>query len=603
VSVPSSPTEEESTVIGSKLHRIINNMINSKPMVLAALTESQESSSAHSHHHDLPGDTFREDNPSSLDSDYRADIFEDKHVKTAVETFSNQEKNKDCALDEPIEGLNQNHIKVTYQSATELQKVEESLHQRISISTFQKRLRIKNLTPTPKQSTQQVFLLQSGDAGSLLLKSALSTSLKLSNSRSDNTTNIKSLTAITNSQVDWTLPKIPMQITTVGYAFPKYNQRTHAMKSLHDLFEKNMAYVKNSNDDISQCVVLGSTEKIAQDTPINDTPNNTNQEDQNNTLLVKDTRESGNQQDNALKELSAAINQSVDKVETKKIEDNLEQVNCTSSLDILVGLLNEIQKITACHISNTGNCNDQESKMLDSKFLSGHDLNVLENYDSNELVSINSLDKLRQLESSASIYSLYISNDESEFVGGHEMPKVVPSALCRKMPSSFDKEVNVDLPERQIMNNVTNVPSKLFPLTITHSTNVSNSLLGIMSKPSSAIPSVVDYETLTDSSLNCKNKIVEISQAMTNTEMTLIATESTNLPLNKKMVVKKQFRKKWSKSTNFMSLREPKLLTTKYNKEFDPLFKMKRDILVTVYSMLVLTVFAALSFPEILYYA
>lgn len=606
--MPSSPGNEDPSAIGSKLHYMINSMMSPKPPPLAALPEAQEPSARPSR------DDVRAA-ASSVDSDYPADIFEDKNVKTAVETF--QDKPEEIPDDQSKNSSTK--YEESCSSSVELQRLQDAFHGRLVPGTFHKRLRIKNLTLTPKPP-QQVLVLESGDAGSIVLKSTVSKSLKMSASRSGE--DIQTLSNLCNSRLDWNISNIPMQVATVGYAFPEYNtalcKKKLAIKSLDNILKLGITSSSTStkikrSHKTSQCSkgTLESHSKQDKREAVGATEKNTE------VAVFKKNQLSpasvATDVDLAVEKPCGARTSITDVQRTLKevehIKDTQDSVDCTSSLDMLVGILNEIQKITTCHMTKYSEiCADEhECKEVETMLTKEAAALSVKISDSHELVSIASLDKLRQLESSPSIYSLYLSNDERDSInslGVSRLKTSMNSVLCNSKPHSADKEVSADFPVRELTNTFTEVPSKFFPITITHSTNVSSSLVGLKSKPSSqTVISLHDYTAF--DSFGCGQNILEVSSSNAQKGMLMIEYPANGKTENPVKIIKdvsermKSIEGRITTENNVFSKQTKCCLNSS---DLDPTIKLKRDILVTVYSMLVLTVFAALSFPDLLYH-
>lgn len=605
-------------------------MLSAKPAPLAAVAETRETSS-HGRGDSLADNYSRE--PSSVDSDYRADIFEDKNVETAVESFQ-----EDTSPDAHSASRSDRDSSA---SSSELQRLEDALHGRVPVGAFPPRLRINKLTLTPKQSMQQLLVVKSGD-GSFVLKSTISKSLKVRTSRSDATADLNTLPAFEKSQLDWNFcGNIPMQISTVGYAFPEYHTAycgpNSAIRSLDNIFKLGLSVSSTctkgnkKSDKMSQCFKGSQSKHDAQDTvyPLNN-------EDVMPVSRKKQTNSASVATDaptftNIEKTCGDCTKMLKDKCQTKaeepkvkgnveaeelKVKGNVENVDCTSSLDMLVGLLNEIQKITTCHITDTvqyadkRGCGEFQDVVNGKAALKDTAINI----NSHELVSIASLDKLRQLESSPSIYSLYLSDGDKESIeekiGLPVLPKSIKSVLCNEIPSHVDKEVGADFPVREYATAFTDVPSAIFPITVTHGTNVSNSLIGVLSKPSSqSLVSLEEFHSAySNPTFNCKKKVIEITEECKIREIfeepvSVSPKNEKKLETSGEVVIENTIiATEVHKVTTHVNLLGHQTKLYRKSSDFDPLFKMKRDILVTMYSMLVLTVFAALSFPEILYH-
>ncbi|RVE43598.1 hypothetical protein evm_011748 [Chilo suppressalis] len=623
--VPSSPTGEESAAIGNKLHCIINSIMKVKPGMLAALAESPESDSKHSQEDQFNDELYhsRDDKTSSVDSEYRADIFEDKNVKTAVQNFL-EDKSEETVTEETSErsyAFKYGGVE-TSDSTTALEELENALHRRISVGAFSKRLRLKKLTITPKQSMQQMFLAQSGDAESgLLIQSAISKNLKVNISQANSEIKLREIRSLVQPQLDWRVTSIPLQITTVGYAFPQYDMtqcssnfdiKSIVDRTLNDDAKRSQKSLLETNSTqniiISRCdPFLSDIDKEAkQDQP----PDKLTPIPMETATATKEIFEDGE-----FENTSKSFKNSIYQVRNVKNETN-NHINYTSSLDMLVGILNEIQKITACHITSTETCDNQECKQLENVLCNDDTKCIVNLNKSQDLISITSLDRLRQLDSNASIYSLYISNDESE----EDSSKVISNvniALFHDKSKFADKEVSADFPEKQLTSTFTDVPS-LFPLAVTHSTNVTESLMRILCIPSNRTvisdPNDND-ENYSELSIDRQNKLIEISPSTVIKKTKPYSTMSSEIANVLQTAVIKQKHIKdtqmdeidvssFKANNSLLKGNQLDQLTLQYNvSNYDPLLKIKRDILVTVYSMLVLTVFAALSFPDILYLA
>ncbi|XP_047028983.1 uncharacterized protein LOC124636840 [Helicoverpa zea] len=651
----SSPPIEESTELGSRLHYIINSIIKTTSQGLEVLTECHESNSKISKEntddYSLAENVSRSEHASS-DSDYNLDVLGDNKIITSVEKLENASK-KIQKQNNVGETDATHHDLRPPQSVTELEKLENALCRHISVGNFQKRLRIKNLTLTPKQSMQQLFVLQSGDASSLVVKASVP---QIKQTTANSVTDLTALPVLSKSKnLDWNFSGFPMQISTVGYAFPDYNQVKSSHRSsssfikLFDEVSKNSQEKKGllDNDTAKQdnpSVIVAQPqinfEKAAQDdvqvtklkaaettdTHVEDSKvyEEKKQNDENNiepahTIIIdcsepkkaKYTTISDNQEGNHL---------IVDNKEKGSTLANSESIEYTTSLDILVGLLNEIQKITTCQTQIT---NDDKSQ---NEFQQNKELQTILNNASImdnslksspcDLISFTSLDRLRQLESNPSLYSFYLSDNEgydrtpSTFNLSSEIIPLNNKELLTSKPILADKEVSVDFIDRELVNKFTDVPSQLFPGVKSHSTNVTKSLIGVLNEPSAqSVFSFAEYHSLySNASTLAPNHIGEAPQIIITRESNQsiafieIGNQTNNATIefpnetkicNTKIetLAKNGIKKK------FKTTKERYRLKT----EFDPIMKMKRDILVTVYSILVFTVFAALSFPEILY--
>lgn len=602
-SITSSPIAEEANELGETLHRIIDSMITTAPP-LTSLKECQETTSKLSRDNtDISVEDLSVD--QCTDSDYNIDILEDKNVETAVESHSASEQHEQIIND--ISNMDIINELKPFNSTTELEKLENALYNQIS-GAFQKRLRIKNLTLTPKQSMQPVFLLQSGDAGSLLVKSTVS-SLKM-NKCDDSLHDLKAV-SLSNSHLNWNFAQIPMQIATVGYAFPLFHPDLGSKLDLKSLNVSRTSisehgFVKKSKSDkISQCFKGVHQEQIFEHAAQVDV-----EEIVAASKVISGTEEIVTKTTERLlgvlpaKELPKDVAEPLPNIPEEKlpvvvnVKNNLDKqepspspdnVDYTTSLDMLVGLLNEIQKITCQKPGNEHiHCTELETILSNAA--------AIECDRPHDIVSMTSLDKLRHLESNPSLYSFYISSEGSPSTGC-----IVTEPEASK-PVLVDKEVTVNLSEKDLVHTFTDVPS-LIPIRVNHSTNVTNSLIGVISEPSNqSMISFNDYHMLYSNTffssqsikriielprVESSEKLKELKKTDLNEKCCEIASPTFEIQriLEEKRSVVLHKSKKYS-------IKEIDLCSAE---------KIKRDILVTVYSILVFTVFAALSLPEMAY--
>ncbi|XP_059062235.1 uncharacterized protein LOC131855041 [Achroia grisella] len=596
VSVTSSSSAEKSTVLGRKLHNIIHTMINSSTSEGAALSVKQKTASGLIKDTDELSiiDNNAKEEARSLHSDYRIDVFQDNNVLTAVEGVKDRIRDefilnniKNCKLKK----VGKYDIQ-PFNSYTELQQLEYALYRRLSIGTLNKRLRINNLTLTPRQSMRQVVIVQSGDANSIVLNTSTSQNLQKTNSYIIE--DLKPLNILTSSQLEWRCGNIPMQIATVGYAFPKYQSvqcnSSVLSKSLINISKnetKHLSNLKLQEANISSEIPINKTEQGVQvevyELPFASIPGR--EKSPNDIITEIEKRNTFNNQTEDYKKKYDVV--------TKKSEN----INCTTSLDMLVGLLNEIQKITCQTQLNVDD--DVKAKQPETVL---NNAVPIEDVRIAQPLNMVSVDKLNHLESSSSVRSVYVSNTND--IKQKQINLLYMDSKSTLWKCEYaDKEVNVDITEKDFVNTCTDVPSSLFPITLNHSTNITDSLIGILSAPSNqSIFSLKDYHVYTeDSAFNYEKKIIELSSLVINSD-SLVACQDTEASDKTKEKLAKPIMKidDVAKIKSF-----DKTLAKAYsinNSEIDPLIKIKRDILVTVYSMLVITVLAALSFPEILYH-
>ncbi|XP_049871800.1 uncharacterized protein LOC126370820 [Pectinophora gossypiella] len=650
----SSPGEE-SSAIESKIHNIIDTMLPS-PLALSVLTECNENSNQ---------------NESSSPSVSESSLKKDEAVN--YENYSCYHHSRSTEMNDPLinfkhEGIvgdiipeesdlsqdgEEQILTQSQNSLTELEKLENALYRRMSIGAFQKRLRLKNLTLTPKESTQQVLLLQSGDTNSVVLKSTLS---KIKNVNNDG--DLKTLTDL--PKLDWSFAEFPMQISTVGYSFPHFqhldfdltsnnnnslceidSQSEEVSESIPSLkSDKTSQCYKGGQSfpecaaqvDVKEFIRISSVLKISSTliTEKNDQTDVKKKEDEIHDVK-NDTIKNVTQvmtKPTVAKEISIQTFESeTNESTTKTVQSRSRDVDYTTSLDILVGLLNEIQKITTCQtqITTPDAYSDTEDQKKDIEHILKSTV-ALESVqkEARNIISISSLDKLRQLESNPSIYSFYLSNNGD---------KDFENKLVEFKPLFADKEVDAIVHEREFVNRCTDVPSRLFPITVSHSTSVSNTVLGVLSESSSQSVFAFNEHAAQHNSSYCKNIITlqkdENPKNYNNHLKKYVIkdihmNENIQKPKNiddqlavrfrqikppekndKKVHKKKGLPQDANKQSLIPLYSNARTTNNQYvsNADFDPVMKMKRDILVTMYSVLVLTVFAALSFPEMLYRA
>ncbi|CAD0202353.1 unnamed protein product [Chrysodeixis includens] len=628
-STTSSPTAEESTELGSRLHSIINTMIKSTSQGLEVLTECQESSSDRSKEHlddfSVVEKLSRSERVSAEDSDYA--VLDNKNVLRTVEDYDKATKDEQ----EEISIVDESAFKYDVQpfkSATELEKLENALCRHISVGTFQKRLRIKNLTLTPKQSMKKVFVLQSGDPGSLFVNASIASNLN--KNTPENLSDFQSLPMLSKSHLDWSFANFPVQIATVGYSFPEYKSIQCGSGSLVKLFDEvskssdeEIVYqiTNNKSDKDSQCLKCRQCQpKIEQAAQV-DVAISTHVLDpeRDNGPAVTKCDETKVENNHPLKDSSDNNktveklfdrNQSPSEVQDKKKENasllgNPDNIEYTTSLDILVGLLNEIQKITTCQTEITNadrNNNANGESKLELETILNKAAQLENSIKSSELISFTSLDKLRQLESNPSVFSYYLSDyDGSNISNKVKASKFIfpPEIPLRPKAIYADKEVGMNLIEKELVHSFTDTPSQIFPISIDHSTNMTSSVVGVLSQPSTqSLFSFAEYHSAFSSLSSVEHSnVIEIPQVIITTE----SNHSVSICEVNRTIEKSNENNSYKKENETNRIQKcVKITKTRYRlkSELVPVMKVKRDVLVTVYSILVFTVFAALSFPE-----
>lgn len=523
-------------------------------------------------------------------------------------------------------------------SGTDAEKNKHALCSTISVGSFPKPLRMKKLRLTPKSSIQQLMLLQAGNTGSIVLNASLS-----QNSERDKLLHVKGMPILSKSNLNWSFTNIPMQITTVGYAFPEYRSvrsGTHSLTQLLEKVSQKSSLVCISPVDIrstdhdkavncidkvhkdSQCYRGRQLQPLSEQDPVGDVQKNCTMPTESISCLALDTdynhdvQKTTNDLNNKPPKEEFKENKSTDKNEPTNAGDTNDccvpsidsGVDNTASFDLLVGLLNEIKKITKCQTHITSDEAD-ECKELEVILNKTSKIDISNQSIAYNNLSLTNLDKLRCLESDPSVYSLYLSDNEG--IGRRNKIKIdrdiiswceIKYNLSHPKPVLVDKETSVNIPRKEYVHRLTDVPSLSFPITMNYSTDVANPLIGelcqassqslfsyhttysnILSKSMLELPQVIDIHDVKVAMSCCKN-----NQEIVKTDVTkLYKRKSRNC--RREMAIKK-------------TVNRPNIKCCLSNTDCDPVMKMKRDILVTVYSMVVFAVFAAISFPEVFFH-
>ncbi|CAH0718116.1 unnamed protein product, partial [Brenthis ino] len=577
-SITSSPPAEESIALGNKLHYMINSMINTNTK-LTALTECRESMTK-SHKNDteneLDEDIVKKDEISA--SEYPIDVFKDKNIVTAVACISKDNERSE---------INKDTIKNLFKyeandSENEVQNLQNALCNQISNGTFQKRLKIKKLTLTPKHSIQQVIVLNSGDANSLLIKSTMSQ--KFTFSKTDKT-ELKLLPILSKKSIN---RSFPLQVSTVGYAFPKYNkminltrneavllkEKTLDIKSVQKLIPKEKLCDKNF-----QCNMCMKDDAELRKCYISELVKN---------KCISTRSESFYRLSDSIEEDVGKLGKVTENTEECKddvsvnITDNHENISNSTSLDILVSLLNEIKKITSCQANIVNYSNEMSTVPKNKEFEVLHNnVSVPENTPD---ISINSSMSLSSLISLKHENCSLLQNVVEDAYLNFDTTVTKKVELRNIQPLFLDKEVTVKTSEKHVVHTFTDVPSRFFSTTANKSTEFINSLKIIEMSSSRSLSSFYDR-----SILHYNSSFHNITKSPKFNQEVLLVRETTNKNKRNEIMLSNALTK------NMMEHKNNAL------SEFDPLMKMKRDILVTVYSVLVLTVFAALTFPDFLH--
>ncbi|OWR46825.1 hypothetical protein KGM_215406 [Danaus plexippus plexippus] len=608
-SMTSSPAADESTALGKKLHSIIDSMI-SNPPALTALVECNESSlKLDKDIEGMSAGTSSKCEEIVSCSDYPLDVFEDRNIVTAVESFLN---NRD---DEIVENEGNNNYENNdvgkFSSKKEIQMLENALYKQLSNGSFQKRLRNKNLTLTPKQSLQQVFVLQSGDSRSLV-KTTLSQKIEMA--KTDTLSELALLPELSKSCMGWEFSHFPIQIATVGYAFtniqPVKCTSTPKFKAIAGNFEKCDEYFTTCTSTSTKSLQCSQDNQIQ---PLEHSKSKMRYSPQHDDDNKKEEMSLGHD----VKTISVTQEphdidenkKEIDNTEKVKENEKVDSVGYSSSLDILVGLLNEIKKISSCQANMVSLENklevDLEKKELEIILNKAAENEAFTDPELRKIVSRTTLQNLEHLGLKSSEYSIVSCRDNIIKVDKRIASSDINLSYFNKT-LTVDKEINVNIFEKHWVHRYTDM-SQILPRTVNHSTNVTESLIAIISKSSNESMDLFkdcqtfkttftenfnsqtlgEYSRKSVYSMTCREQCFEDDEkgaAIRSNDL-----KSIELVPKQTSDVYKKLKKMLPKDNNTIMT------------DLDPLLKMKRDILVTVYSILVFTVFAALSFPQFAY--
>ncbi|KPI97081.1 hypothetical protein RR46_05698 [Papilio xuthus] len=549
---------------------------NELAMSLSVITESKTTMSCNEKRHNFAGTLTSNDELISICSDFIIDVFEDKNILTAVSNI-----NKNTETNDIYKEKSKNEIQAIYSDTNiphngivrRIDSLEKALYNQISQGTFPKRLKIKKLTLTPKQSTNQVLLLQCGDANSMIEKSRISKKLHFGRN--------KSITSMINMPLfdsiqDRYFPKFPVNITTVGYVFSK--PKSIEIKS-----------IESSATTGSRCMGIQThfcpNKKKIIDEYFND-------EKGVQTLRIEDDLSNAIDKIFKIEKVDKSTGQTKSLLNLNKIRENekgmakTENIENTTSLDILVELLDEIEKITKYQNLNASKVQNMELhnpyKLLSKSKSHEHkpDKNISDmiNVDLNHNIT-------KKINKSAlnCVDKEVAVNITKECV--NECTETPQSLLTNfnKIGSISITEIDTNL-NKECIDLITNADSQM-----STNKNPQNSVTGIVSQPSSnSLISLYDYR----------------SYCLRNFKVTPIHNyDECNKFIEEHEILEKNELKDHGKYEIIHvknSAQRKNGGVREGHKEFD-ILKMKRDILVTVYSILVFTVFAALSFPEFIY--
>lgn len=611
-SMTSSPLAEESTTLGNKLHNMINSKINTNTLALSASTENnslkikiESDDGVESVELSMKSDII-----SSI-SDHPVDLFEDKNIITAVACISN-ENNKNKLEKEHNANMLRHEVQ-ELEPCNEVEKLENALYRQLSKGVFQKRLRMKNLTLTPKQSLGHMLVLECNDAKSLIVKSTLSQNLDVSMTDKISKINI--------------LPfKLPLQIATVGYVLPTYQALNNNNNNKHIFDDKNIdnnfhSITNNNNKCVDKTVQCYNGHNEGQSLKQNMETKGTDMFTMNtvctkalseisNLTIDNQLRTSSNEKIIADAQLHNDVYKSQNEITIKsenQVMKSSENISNSTSLDILVGLLNEIERITTCQSDLIPSSNEAENISESNEFKVF--LNNATAPDSSASHSVKcsmSISSLDSKQKHPSIFSVHLQSNTENHINNFKSIKdykIIENMTYVKRLLS-DKEINVHISPNEYVSRCTDVPSLLFPITVNRSTNVVKSVIALVNKKSSEPCSNcvnVLYSNATFNEVNLLSNINnQISFASLKPDDKKIQKSVTKRNVIQSVKITTGEKMKPIRNTgpkkNILNMNNFNTL-----QEFDSLLKMKRDILVTVYSILVFTVFAALTMPEIIF--
>lgn len=367
---------------------------------------------------------------------------------------------------------------------------------------------------------------------------------------------------------------VPLQVTTVGYAFPSFSIiRPNSIPLIRVISNHSPRTINKLNKLIQ--VVTHANESREQALQTHFDP-------------IKEMAQIHLNESCQTEKYSVAPQTNISKASSSTCKKNFDSA---SSLDVLVNLLNEIQNITTCQTQMTSSDNSRQSNNAASisgtKDTSTNTIPKVE-------VATNKGSSVHKLDSETSIYSLYVSNTGNicdPVTKTEKSKKYSRNVSCSIIPTPYsDKQISADIG--------TEVQTQALPSTMDHVSNVSNSTLNMFSQPSSQ--SFFRYQNLDFDLLSCR-KIIEIPTTTTCILREMDVNYGNDVVISKLCNNNNFIRPEHAvKVINCDRSKDTSRLKVIKLKN-DPLIRVKRDILVTVYSVLVFTVFAALSFPDFLH--
>lgn len=558
-------------------------------------------------------------------------------VTECNETTSEHSRDINDESDLTVDGYLQNNVEteVSHQVTADFENTSKHDLYASSIFTTEKQLKIGNFSMLPKDQMQKIYelILQTDNSQSCkeytvtnTVNCPISQSTHAIKSKSDILKDVTTLAEVT--KIDFGFPTFSMPITTIGYCFPQYHSiptisnssGIHAVSAnINNCDTSNNTLFKS--DKTSQCF-KGKIDSVVEHAAQTEYKVIKARNSTANVASFTHAESKGHDEIFELKSNIAAAqikevtdilvknekdcvsnNNSVNTV-SKSPSCKMRDVEYTTSLDILVGLLNEIQKITTCQTLITKPTYSSRTNVdhlieFENVFKKSSTVLKRPNGSAQKEMSITAIEELRQLHSKSSLCSLYLSNNSDvDLMNNLNLNDNIAK------PLSVDKEVTVELLSRkELTNTCTEVPSRFFPTSVNHATDISRSLIGILSEPSTpsmliygdhtlrASPSLTSLKKIIELPQNLKTKVQIIEETGKISAKFMRASNTTTDRNENKMAAICTTKKFTPNSTHY-----PIVQT-----EFDPIMKIKRDLLVTMYSVLVFTVFAALSLPEMLY--
>ncbi|XP_063383123.1 uncharacterized protein LOC134669471 [Cydia fagiglandana] len=571
----------QSSSIGLKLHRMVNDMLRtSRPSPATA---------------DVKGDSSPPLAAPACDVEPKeTQIVTEKILveNTAIEEIFTPNNEPSSRFE------NAKLVTPANSSVNELEELEHALHRNLSSGTFASRLRVNKLTLSPRPSKQRGVMHQSGDT-TLVLKSHPTQKIQGICQSFDQESDLMGL--LSKTRLNYGFSGFPLQISTVGYAFPTFKcEIKNVMPRIvnTDTFDTSAAGSSSTDSEETMLKIKAeeggyTSQCLADEKCI--TREGVAAEQNLETEISSDsaaTAGSGN------KKVTASLN---------KIDG--QSPDYTSSFEILVGLLNEIQKITTC-----------ESDAISAQ--------ALESHSSESSPGGSATDRLSS--SGDAVSSSCMSSDDP--LGSSETKSVSAEAVELKAVCE-NKEVLARVAPNQVAastsqqavflkgietSTCTDLPASNHSVSaFTHSEycDIACNTLTLSGDKTSVQTGMETNRTSVKSLVPYYNNIFKVK----------MKKEETHLPLTQSVATDTGTKRNVAAVSNILvdiapvqkskrildKCEEVKIVSDQkeVNKfclnvvDLDSTLKVKRDILVTFYSVLVLTVFAALAFPEMLQYA